>query len=111
MPGESVNIAKEINGVCWLHQGSKGYVILPVKKLLLQIKSGTEVNITDRKIANKKPNFIIAVSHGAEPGKAWDNAYRYVQLPNVKRVARTSGRTAERAGVRHTRRYSTCRTL
>ena len=83
MPGESVNIAKEINGVCWLHQGSKGYVILPVKKLLLQIKSGTEVNITDRKIANKKPNFIIAVSHGAEPGKAWDNAYRYVQLPNV----------------------------
>lgn len=83
-PGQSVNIAEETDGMCWLHQGGKGYVILPMKKLSLQIKSGKEINITDRKIANKKPNFIIAISHGAEPGRIWDNSYRYIQLPNVK---------------------------
>lgn len=82
-PGQSVNVTKEIDDVCWLHQGSKGYIILPMKKLSLQIKSGKEINITDRKIANKKPNFIIALSHGTEPGQIWDNSYRYVQLPNV----------------------------
>lgn len=82
-PGQSVNVIKEIDDVCWLHQGSKGYVILPMKRLSLQIKSGKEINITDRKIANKKPNFIIALSHGTEPGQTLDNSYRYIQLPNV----------------------------
>ena len=82
-PGQSVNLTQEIKDVCWLHQGSKGYVILPVKKLSLQIKSGKEINITDRTIADKKPNFIIAVSHGVQPGQNRDNAYRYIQLPNV----------------------------
>ena len=82
-PGQSVNLTREIKDVCWLHQGSKGYVILPVKKLSLQIKSGKEINITDRTIADKKPNFIIAVSHGVQPGQNGDNAYRYIQLPNV----------------------------
>ena len=82
-PGQSVNLTREIKDVCWLHQGSKGYVILPVKKLSLQIKSGKEINITDRTIADKKPNFIIAVSHGVQPGQNRDNAYRYIQLPNV----------------------------
>lgn len=83
VPGQSVDIAKEIKDVCWLHQGNKGYVILPAKKLSLQIKSGKEINITDRTIANKRSNFIIAVNHGTEPGKVLDNSYRYVQLPNV----------------------------
>lgn len=83
VPEQSVDIAKEIKDVCWLHQGNKGYVILPAKKLSLQIKSGKEINITDRTIADKRPNFIIAVSHGINPGKIWDNSYRYVQLPNV----------------------------
>ena len=82
-PGQSVNLTREIKDVCWLHQGSKGYVILPVKQLSLQIKSGKEINITDRTIADKKPNFIIAVSHGVQPGQNRDNAYRYIQLPNV----------------------------
>ena len=82
-PGQSVNLTREIKDVCWLHQGSKGYVILPVKQLSLQIKSGKEINITDRTIADKKPNFIIAVSHGVQPGQNGDNAYRYIQLPNV----------------------------
>lgn len=83
VPEQSVDIAKEIKDVCWLHQGNKGYVILPAKKLSLQIKSGKEINITDRTIADKRPNFIIAVSHGIDPGKVWDHSYRYVQLPNV----------------------------
>ena len=82
-PGQSVNLTQEIKDVCWLHQGSKGYVILPVKQLSLQIKSGKKINITDRTIADKKPNFIIAVSHGVQPGQNGDNAYRYIQLPNV----------------------------
>ena len=82
-PGQSVNLTQKIKDVCWLHQGSKGYVILPVKQLSLQIKSGKEINITDRTIADKKPNFIIAVSHGVQPGQNRDNAYRYIQLPNV----------------------------
>lgn len=82
-PGQSVNLTQEIKDVCWLHQGSKGYVILPVKQLSLQIKSGKEINITDRTIADKKPNFIIAVSHGVQPGQNGNNAYRYIQLPNV----------------------------
>lgn len=83
-PEESVSLNQEITDVCWLHHGGKGYVILPVKKLLLMMKSGKEINITDRKIANKNPGFIIALSHGNDPGKTGlDNAYRYVQLPNV----------------------------
>ena len=82
-PGESVNLTNDIDRVCWLHHGGKGYVILPVKKLQLMVKSGKEINVTDPSIAKGKPGFIIALSHGAQPGEALDNAYRYVQLPNV----------------------------
>lgn len=84
-PGESINLSESLNGICWLHQGEKGYVILPTNKLQLRIKTGKEVNITDLKIANKKPNFIIAVSHGATPGQEWDNGYRYMLIPNVSK--------------------------
>lgn len=82
-PGESVNIEKEIGTACWLHHKGKGYVILPTGKLSLRIKTGKEINITDLNIANKAPNFIIALSHGKEPGSTWDKDYRYIQLPNV----------------------------
>ena len=84
-PGESINLSESFNSICWLHQGEKGYVILPTKKLQLRIKTGAEVNTTDPKIANKKPNFIIAVNHGATPGQEWDNSYCYVLLPNVSK--------------------------
>ena len=83
VPGQSVDLTQEIKEVCWLHHGCKGYVILPVKNLSLHIRSGQEVNITDRSIADKQPNFIIAIGHGANPGQVQDAAYRYVQLPNV----------------------------
>ena len=82
-PGESVNLTNYIDRVCWLHHGGKGYVILPLKKLQLMVKSGKEINVTDSSIAKGKPGFVIALSHGAQPGEALDNAYRYIQLPNV----------------------------
>ena len=83
-PGQSVNISMDINDVCWLHQGEKGYVILPEGKQQLIIKSGKEINVTDRKIAKGEPGFIIAINHGKEPGKSLDDRYCYIQLPNVK---------------------------
>lgn len=83
LPEESVNIAESIGSVCWLHQGEKGYIILPEKKLQLLIKTGKEINITDRRIANKTPGFIIALNHGITPGEEWDNSYRYIMLPNI----------------------------
>lgn len=84
-PGESVNISESLNSICWLHQGEKGYIILPTKKLQLKIKTGKEVNTTDPKMATKQPNFIIAVSHGINPGQEWDNGYRYILIPNISK--------------------------
>lgn len=84
-PEESVDLSESIEGVCWLHQGQKGYVILPQKKLQLWIKTGKEINITDRRKPVKTPGFIIAVNHGTNPGQEWDNGYRYILLPNVSK--------------------------
>lgn len=84
-PGESINIAESITGACWLHQGEKGYLIIPTGKLQLRIKTGKEVNTTDLKIASKKPNFIIAVGHGVTPGQEFDNGYCYLLIPNVSK--------------------------
>lgn len=84
-PGESADISESIEGVCWLHQGEKGYVILPQKKLQLRIRTGKEINITDRRKPVKTPGFIIAVNHGTDPGQEWDNGYRYILLPNVSK--------------------------
>ena len=82
-PGESVNITENIESVCWLHQGEKGYIILPKKKLQLVIKTGKEINITDRAIADKQPNFIIALNHGVTPGNGLDDNYAYYLIPNI----------------------------
>ena len=82
-PGESVQLAKAIDGICWLHQGKKGYVIVPDKKLQLLVRTGNEINITDRNKRTKAEGFIIGINHGAEPGTEWDNAYRYIVIPNV----------------------------
>lgn len=84
-PKESMNISEPIKSICWLHQGEKGYIILPKKKLQLLIKTGKEVNITDRKIADEKPNFIIALGHGTNPGTGLDNSYAYYLIPNVSK--------------------------
>lgn len=82
-PEESVDLSESIEGVCWLHQGQKGYVILPQKRLQLRIKTGKEINVTDRRKPVKTPGFIIAVNHGGTPGEEWDDSYRYIMLPNV----------------------------
>ena len=49
------------------------------------IKTGKEVNTTDLKIANKKPNFIIALNHGMNPGSELDDNYVYYLIPNVSK--------------------------
>ena len=82
-PGEDADIATDITGPTWLHHGGKGYVVLPAAKQRLLIKSGKNINVTDRSIANGNPGFIIALSHGEQPGEEYDASYRYVQLPNV----------------------------
>lgn len=84
-PGESFNLTESIEGVCWLHQGEKGYIIFPEKKLQLVIRTGSQVNITDRRKPDKTPGFIIAVNHGVTPGEEWDNSYRYIMLPNISK--------------------------
>lgn len=82
-PEESVNIAESIDRACWLHLGEKGYIVLPAKQSRLLIKTGKEINCTDREIADGKPGFIIAIDHGVTPGQEWDNSYRYILIPNV----------------------------
>lgn len=82
-PGASVSLTESIDDICWLHQGQKGYVIVPRKKLQLLIKTGEEINITDRRQPVKAPGFIIAVNHGINPGEEWDNGYCYILLPNA----------------------------
>lgn len=84
-PGESINRQEAITSLCWIHQGEKGYIILPKNKLELLIKTGKEVNTTDLKIANKKPNFIIALNHGMNPGSELDDNYVYYLIPNVSK--------------------------
>lgn len=82
-PGQSVRISEEISGVCWLQHGKKGYVILPLKKISLRLRTGKEIKIHNLRISTGEPNFIIALGHGAEPGQENDNAFRYIQLTNV----------------------------
>ena len=53
---------------------------MPVGKTGLRIKAGTEINITDKRISNDVPGFIIAIDHGINPENA---SYCYVQIPNV----------------------------
>lgn len=104
-PEESVNIIQDIESVCWLHQGEKGYVILPETKLQLLIKTGKEINTTDRAIADKQPNFIIALNHGMNPGSSLDDNYTYYLIPNVSKEemkAKVKKLQKDIAIVRHT---------
>lgn len=83
--GETVALSEKIDRPCWLYTNGKGYIILPLKELVLQIRTGKEVNTTDSKTANGKPNYIIAIDHGKEPGSVQDDNYVYILLPNAKR--------------------------
>lgn len=84
-PGESVQIDQPIEVPCWLHMGEKGYLILPEKSLRLQIRTGEEINRTDCRKKLAKPGYVIALSHGVNPGEEADNSYRYVVVANVTR--------------------------
>lgn len=64
----------------WAHIGEKGYVIYPQGKQKIVIKTGTEINVTDKKIATNAPNYIIAIDHGTNPVGA---GYCYYLVPNV----------------------------
>lgn len=79
-PSKSVNLSLEITTPVWLHTGEKGYVVYPEGKQKIVIKTGKEINITDPGIANKTPNFIIAINHGQNPDAA---GYFYSLVPNA----------------------------
>lgn len=84
-PYESVNFVLETGTPCWFHSGEKGYIVLPNKKTKINIKSGKYINITDKTISNKTPNFILSIDHGYEPGKTkYDDKYIFLQIPNAK---------------------------
>lgn len=78
-PGESVSLTGEITAPGWLHQGLKGYIILPLGKTKVVVKTGAEINTTDKSTANNRPGYIIAIEHNA----GFDDAYRYIEVPNV----------------------------
>lgn len=84
-PEESINLSEEINTPCWIHEGDKGYIILPQKQIMLNIKTGKEINVTDRRKKSPKNKFIIALNHGKTPGSLSDNSYCYLVIPNVTR--------------------------
>ena len=82
-PGKTLDLALTVETPCWLHHADKGYLILPVRRTQLLIKTGQSVNTTDRRIADGKPNYIIALNHGVTPCQAWEDNYRYILVPNV----------------------------
>lgn len=81
-PNESVDRVYSIHSPTWLHTGEKGYIIYPIGKLELLVKTGATINVTDRRIATSTPNFAIAINHGTDPSKDSDKYY-YQLVPNV----------------------------
>ena len=84
VPGESVAAGIHTTKPCWIHTGEKGYIVLPSHRIRLQIRTGKEIHVTDREIADGTPNFIVALEHGIHPGKEdLDDRYAYLEIPNV----------------------------
>ena len=83
-PGESVVLSFDLKKPSWLHMGKKGYILIPDKKSVVTIRTGKEINVTDRAIADDVPNMIISINHGMNPCKeGLDNDYLFYQIPNV----------------------------
>lgn len=82
-PGQSVNMIFESETPVWMHIGEKGYVIFPQGKQTIVVKTGGEINITDKANAAGTPNYIIAIDHGSNPTAANAGSYCYIVLPNV----------------------------
>lgn len=82
-PGESVDITGNAKQLVWAQIGAKGYVILTVGTATIRVVTGDEVNVTDCEMkvkGGRKPGYIIAVSHGANPS---EGSYVYAVIPNV----------------------------
>lgn len=79
-PLQSVTMEFETDKPVWAHIGEKGYVVYPQGRQKFIIKTGKEINITDKAIANDVPNYIIAIDHGANPEGA---GYFYALVPNA----------------------------
>lgn len=79
-PNQSVNATYTIQSPTWLHIGAKGYIIFPEGEQKLIIKTGSEINKTDKNVGDSNPNFIIAIDHGKDPKGA---GYRYFLVPNI----------------------------
>lgn len=82
-PSQSVNIEFETDKPVWLHIAEKGYIIYPQGKQKILVKTGKEINITDKGIANQVPNYIIAIDHGQNPSVQNPGSYYYCLVPNV----------------------------
>lgn len=85
VPDASVSLTENIDSPCWIHMGEKGYIILPEGEIQLVIKTGQEINVTDRRKKSPQPKYIIALNHGITPGEKWEDSYRYILLPNVSK--------------------------
>ena len=84
-PKESVTRIEETDQPFWVYTQQKGYFVFPQKRQQLVIKTGKEINTTDRKIANDDPNFILAINHGANPEQSGSNTYLYMMIPNISK--------------------------
>lgn len=81
---QSVNISVPVTDISWAHQGDKGYVFIPDRKLQLRIVTGKEINQTAVSgEQNNKCGYILGLSHGIEPGDELDNSCTYVLIPGV----------------------------
>ncbi len=82
-PTESVSISEKVNQPFWVYNRGRGWIVFPGNnEYNLVIKSGKEINVTDKKIANNDPNYIVSIGHGLNPDEK-SNKYFYLALPNV----------------------------
>ena len=83
-PGESVSIKEVLNQPAWIFHNNKGYLIYPMPSQELLIKTGTEINITAKDLnVVESSNYIIAVSHSANPAETKVDGYHYVLIANA----------------------------
>ncbi|RIH63944.1 silent information regulator protein Sir2 [Mariniphaga sediminis] len=80
---QSVEIHENITQPSWVHTGDRGFIVYPQKACGLAIKTGNKINVTDTRISNNEPNYVLAIGHGTNPGQQEDNSYFYLSVPNV----------------------------
>ncbi len=83
LPTQSVNRSFETEKPVWFYTGQKGYIIYPEGNQTIIIKTGKEINKTDRSIGDDTPNYIVAINHGIRPA---NGSYYYVAVPNANKI-------------------------